>query len=163
MALPTARRGALYASRSAVEQIGDHAIIGDGRSAALVSKSGVIDWLCWPRFDCPSWFGAILDDDAGHFRVAPVGPARVERAYVYGTNVLVTRFVTSQGTLALTDLMPVACEAEKRREMLPDHELLRVAHCEAGEVELELELVPRPHYGARRVTPRFAGRLGARF
>ena len=70
-------------------------IIGDGRAAALVTRAGVIDWLCWPRFDSPSIFASLLDDAAGHWTVAPTSPFRTERRYVADTNVLETSFVTA--------------------------------------------------------------------
>src|SRR5690349_678079 len=142
--------------------IGDYAIIGDGRSAALVGRDGSIDWLCWPRCDSPSLFGAILDPSAGRWRVAPVKPFEARRQYLDNTNVLETRFETASGTLVLTDLMPVADEDEKHRFLLPEREILRLARCERGEVELELVFDPRPGYGAapRRVLS--AGGLGIR-
>jgi GH15 family glucan-1,4-alpha-glucosidase len=63
-------------------QIHDYAIIGDCRSAALISRGGSLDWLCWPRFDSPSIFAAILDEDkGGRFLIAPQGPFRSERSY----------------------------------------------------------------------------------
>lgn len=58
-------------------RINDYALIGDGRSAALVSKAGSIDWLCWPRFDSPPIFGALLDPIGGSWRISPVGDTRV--------------------------------------------------------------------------------------
>ena len=72
--------------------IADHAIIGDGRSAALVARDGSIDWLCWPRFDSPSLFAAILDAGRGGvFRVAPRDARRVDaRATSARSNVLET-------------------------------------------------------------------------
>jgi len=75
-------------------KIQDYAAIGDGRSAALVSREGSLDWLCWPRFDSPSLFGGLLDGQAGGaWGIAPTGPGcRAERWYVDGTNVLQTRF-----------------------------------------------------------------------
>jgi GH15 family glucan-1,4-alpha-glucosidase len=142
--------------------IGDYALIGDGRSTALVGRDGSIDWLCWPRCDSPSLFGAILDPSAGRWQVAPVEPFRAERHYLDDTNVLETRFETASGTLVLTDLMPVADEEEKHRLLLPEHEILRIIRCERGEVELELVFAPRPEYGlqAGRLQP--TGRFGVR-
>ncbi len=142
--------------------IGDYALIGDCRSAALVSRGGSIDWLCWPRFDSPSVFGRLLDPKAGHWRLCPAGNFRSERSYLPGTNVLETRFFTGTGSLLLTDLMPVASEVEQRRLLEPDQEVLRVAVCERGEVDLECELVARPDYGLRAARVRDAGKLGIR-
>jgi len=142
-------------------RIGDYATIGDCRTAALVSRLGSIDWLCWPRFDSPSLFGALLDDDGGHWRLAPSSPCEAHRRYVDDTNVLETTFVTATGRLVVTDFMPVASEADKRRELFADHEIVRIARCDAGEVELEQELAPRPGYGGRPCF-RDAGVLGLR-
>jgi GH15 family glucan-1,4-alpha-glucosidase len=142
--------------------IGDYALIGDGRSTALVGRDGSIDWLCWPRCDSPSLFGAILDPSAGRWRVAPVESFRARRNYVDDTNVLETRFETAAGTLVLTDLMPVADEDDKHRLLLPEREILRLIRCERGEVELELAFDPRPGYGLAARGLRWAGPLGVR-
>ena len=143
--------------------IADHALIGDCRSAALVTRDGTIDWLCWPRFDSPSIFAALLDEAAGgSWRVGPRGPARSTRAYAGDSNVLVTTFEAAGGRLRLTDLMPVSSEGDKRRQLWPEHELLRVVECEAGEVDLEVRYAPRPGYGRRRAKLRAAGPLGIR-
>ena len=142
--------------------IGDYAAIGDCRSVALVGRDGSIDWLCWPRFDSPSLFGALLDPSAGHWRIAPVGPYQTVRNYIKDTNVLQTRFDTGTGSLLLTDLMPVASEEEKRRLMLPEREILRLVECERGEVELEWWIEPRPGYGIRSASVRRVGQLGFR-
>jgi GH15 family glucan-1,4-alpha-glucosidase len=143
-------------------RIGDYAVIGDGRSAALVGRDGSIDWLCWPRLDSPSMFGALLDPGAGRWRIAPVESFRAERRYLDDTNVLETRFETGGGSLVLTDLMPVAEEDEKHRFLMPEREILRLLRCERGEVEVELLFDPRPQYavGPRRF--RSAGALGLR-
>ncbi len=70
-------------------RVHDHAVIGDGRSAALVDRDGGIDWLCWPRFDSPSLFAGILDAErGGSLRIGPAGPRRARREYLAGTNVL---------------------------------------------------------------------------
>ena len=137
-------------------------MIGDGRSAALVGRDGSIDWLCWPRFDSPSLFGAILDPSAGHWRIAPVKPFQTVRHYIKDTNVLQTRFETGSGSLVLTDLMPVASEVEQRCLMLPEREILRVVECERGEVEIEWSFEPRTQYGVRVLNVRQARRLGLR-
>jgi GH15 family glucan-1,4-alpha-glucosidase len=140
-------------------KINDYALVGDGRSAALVSKDGSIDWLCWPRFDSPPIFAALLDPDGGRWRIAPTCPAHVTRSYIEDTNVLETRFVTADGTVVLTDLMSV--ERERDKGLWPDHELLRHVVCARGEVELEVIVDPRPDL--REVRPTAHPTLGLRW
>ena len=142
--------------------IHDYAAIGDCRTAALVSRDGSIDWLCWPRFDSPSIFGALLDERAGCWGIAPGSPCAIERRYVEGTNVLETRFTTERGSAVLTDLMPVASEEAKRELLAPEHEILRVVECDRGEVELAMVFAPRPDYARGALRMRRAGRLGVR-
>ena len=133
--------------------IHDYGIIGNCRSAALVGLSGSIDWLCWPRFDSPSLFAALLDPDrGGHFLIAPAAPSTVTRAYADDSNVLVTTFATPEGEIRLTDLMPVMSEEDKARALFPEHEILRICECVRGEVQVRVEFHPRPDY-ARRVIP----------
>jgi GH15 family glucan-1,4-alpha-glucosidase len=147
----------------ATPKIQDYAVIGDGRSAALVSLDGSIDWLCWPRFDSPSLFGGLLDQQVGGaWSIRPTEPARAERRYIDGTNVLQMRFRTSTGALVLTDFMPAASEEEKRHQLWPEQELVRQAACEQGEVEVQVHFDPRPDYGRARITIRDAGKLGLR-
>jgi GH15 family glucan-1,4-alpha-glucosidase len=144
-------------------KIQDYAVIGDGRSAALISKDGSLDWLCWPRFDSPSLFGGLLDEErGGHWSIAPAGPARIERRYVGDTNVLQTRFHAEGGSLKLTDFMPAASEEQKRGTLWPEQELIRQVECEAGEVELVVDFQPRPDFGRGRFVLHDAGRLGIR-
>jgi len=145
-------------------RINDYALIGDGRSAALVSRSGSVDWLCWPRFDSPSLFGRLLDPDAGHWHLAPKGAVagQTERRYLPDSNVLETSFRSAAGALVLTDLMPVTDERDKRRRLWPENHLLRVVACTEGEVMVEMELAPRPGYALERARLRDAGRLGVR-
>ncbi|MEA2775896.1 MAG: hypothetical protein QOF90_1302, partial [Acetobacteraceae bacterium] len=83
--------------------IEDYALIGDCHTAALVSKGGSIDWLCWPRFDSPACFAALLGSpENGRWRIAPVEqPTRITRHYWPGTLILETLFETPSGSVAL--------------------------------------------------------------
>lgn len=141
--------------------IGDYAIIGDCRSAALVSGDGSLDWLCWPRFDSPSLFAALLDPDVGgHFAVRPAAPCRTTRRYVGDTNVLETTFRGADGVVRLIDLMPVSSEEDKHQALVPDHEILRAIEGVEGTVELDIRYEPRPDYARRRPRVRDRGALG---
>jgi GH15 family glucan-1,4-alpha-glucosidase len=144
-------------------QISDYAVVGDCRSAALISRGGSVDWLCWPRFDSPSIFGALVDEErGGRFLIAPAGPFRAGRSYLGDTNVLVTRFAAPGGELELTDFMPVLEGDVERRTLHPEHELLRILRCLRGELEVEIVFDPRPGYAARPVRIQSLGKLGLR-
>jgi GH15 family glucan-1,4-alpha-glucosidase len=128
--------------------IGDYGIIGDCRSAALVSRDGSLDWLCWPWFDSRSVFAAILDTERGGFwRIAPDGEYTSTRHYLPGTNVIETEFRTASGVLRLTDCMPVYEESYERAHTVPDREVLRKIECISGEVTVKSIYAPRPSYG----------------
>jgi len=140
--------GNVSTTRGQPAKIKDYAIIGDCRAAALVSKHGSIDWLCWPRFDSSAVFSALLDPAKGGFwSIRPVGPFDTDRAYVRDSNVLETNFTCATGRATLTDFMPVASEAFKRENLVPDHELVRQLQCTDGEIRIEIEFRPRADYG----------------
>lgn len=154
------------ARRSALPwpKIDDYGIIGDCRSAALVSREGSIEWLCWPRFDKPSIFAALLDRElGGHWRISPVAPSTIKRRYAPDSNVLETHFSTPSGSAVLTDMMTSGSNRFHLKEMLPDHEIIRRITGVDGDVELEIEFLPRADYGKSAVQIREAGKLGLRF
>jgi GH15 family glucan-1,4-alpha-glucosidase len=138
-----------------VNRIGDYGMIGDCHSLALVGRDGSLDWLCFPRFDSPSVFARMLDEDAGHFRVAPAGDVQeVRRTYLPSTNVLETTFVTAGGVLELTDCMPVRPFDEETPTAVAAHaSVLRRVRCRSGRSEVMVDLRPRFEYGT--VLPRF--------
>jgi GH15 family glucan-1,4-alpha-glucosidase len=143
--------------------INDYALIGDCRSAGLVSREGSLDWLCLPRFDSPSIFAAVLDaENGGRFLVRPIGELRTERRYLANTNVLETVFRTPTGTCVLRDLMSVSSEGDKRAYLTPEHEVLRELEGLEGEVEVEILYDPRPNYGRLRPLLEERGALGLR-
>jgi GH15 family glucan-1,4-alpha-glucosidase len=126
--------------------IADYAVIGDCRSAALVSRYGSIDWLCLPLFSSPSLFGAILDEErGGRFSVSPVSPCTTARRYLPGTNVLQTTFRTADGAVRVTDAM-VLPSSECAQ---PLREILRCIEGVEGRVALRIEIDVRPDYGRR--------------
>lgn len=128
--------------------ISDYALIGNGRSAALVSKSGSIDWLCWPRFDSPSILGRLLDPETGYWSIEPAGQHKPNRRYMENSNVLEISFQTQTGVMRLVDAMPI--EPPDSQRMTPEHELLRIADCIQGEVVFKMVFAPRPGYGRNR-------------
>ena len=131
--------------------IADYALLSDCRSAALVHRAGSVDWLCSPRFDSPSIFARLLDDDAGHWAIGLPDATAVRRRYLEGTLVLETVFESASGSLRLTDALAVGPN-ERGHELgeRSPHVLLRRAECTAGTVELEVEYAPRPDYGRAR-------------
>src|SRR5438270_1380956 len=128
--------------------IGDYGLISDCRSAALVTKAGSIDWLCFPRFDGPSVFGRILDERAGHWSIRPVGDFTTERQYLDDTMLLETTFTTPAGRVTMVDGLAFG-RNERGHEL--GHgaagALLRKVTGVEGSVDLELEFAARPEYG----------------
>src|SRR5882724_7184734 len=90
-------------------RIEDYAMIGDCKTAALVSREGSIDWMCLPRFDSGACFAALLGtSDHGRWCIAPVGKVmKATRRYLDGSMILQTLFETEEGKVELTDFMPV--------------------------------------------------------
>ena len=131
--------------------IADYALLSDCRSAALVSRAGSIDWLCFPRFDSPAVFARLLDERAGHWSIQPVDRSEVSRRYLDNTLVLETTFRTSSGTATLVDAMVVG--RNERGHALGARSpgvLVRQVTCSEGVVDLEVEYAPRPEYGLLR-------------
>ncbi len=136
------------------QAIGDHAAIGDGQTAALVSRDGTVDWLCWPRFDSPSLFGALLDPErGGRFALRPEGDGfTATRSYLDDTNVLCTVWRSRDGEaeVEVLDWMAIADPALRRRRIQPESAIVRRVRCLRGAVRLLLTFDPRPDYGRAR-------------
>src|SRR5436305_11932854 len=128
--------------------IADYALLSDCRSAALVNRAGFVDWLCFPRFDGPSVFARLLDDQAGHWSIYAVDATEVSRHYIEGTMVLETTFRTPTGSAVLVEAMAMG-RNERGHELGVDSPgvLLRCVSCQSGTVEIELEYAPRLEYG----------------
>ncbi|MFI6728362.1 glycoside hydrolase family 15 protein [Streptomyces sp. R-74717] len=128
--------------------IGDHALLSDCRSAALVTSEGSVDWLCLPRFDSPAIFARLLDEDAGHWSIRTAGPADVSRCYVEETLVLETTFRATGGTAVVRDAL--ALGRRERGHALGEASpgiLLRQVTCTEGHVTLDIAYAPRPEFG----------------
>jgi len=143
-------------SVAAVNRIADYAVLGDCHSLALVGPDGSIDWACFPRFDAPSVFARVLDPvRGGHFLVAPAGEGgEVSRRYLPDTNVLVTTTTRPEGTLEVTDCMPVGpLDASRPAAVTSRRSILRRARCLTGRVRVRVEVSPRFEYAS--IVPRF--------
>ncbi len=126
--------------QSRSKPIEDYALIGDGRSAALVARNGDIDWLCWPRFDSDACFAALLGDEShGVWRLGPTEPAETSRSYCGDTAVLETEFRTAAGLLRLKDFMPIGSGEGSA--------VIRRLEVMEGRVEIECSLSLRFGYG----------------
>src|SRR5215210_1783760 len=130
------------------QPVANYGLLADCNSAALADRDGSIDWLCLPRYDSDAIFARLLDPDAGHWSIRPTADYTSERRYLPGTLVIETTFRTAAGSVRLTDAMAFA-EGQRGHELGFDapHELVRSVEGLSGEVELELELAPRPQYG----------------
>src|ERR671911_2277284 len=131
--------------------IADYGLLTDCNGSALVDSAGSIDWLCMPRYDSGALFARLLDPDAGHWSIRPAGAFEVERRYVPGSLAIETAFTTDTGTVRLIDVM-AAAEGQRGHDLGFDapHELLRSVEGVEGDVEMVMELAPRPEYGLIR-------------
>jgi GH15 family glucan-1,4-alpha-glucosidase len=124
--------------------IGDHGLIGDLQTAALVTTDGVIDWFCAKRFDGPSVFASILDAErGGHFRIGSATPSATKQLYFPASAVLVTRFMTDEGVGEVIDFMPID-EPKRAKE---DHRIVRAIRTVRGTMRFALHCAPRFDYG----------------
>jgi len=122
-------------------KIEDYALIGDCETAVLVTRDGSINWFCFPRFDSPACFAALLGtEDHGRWRIRPAGPIRkLRRRYRDGTLILEIDLVTDEGEVQLIDCMPPRTEAA---------DVVRLVQGKRGKVSMRMELSIRFDYGA---------------
>jgi GH15 family glucan-1,4-alpha-glucosidase len=148
--------------------IADYAFLSDCETVALVAPSGNVEWMCLPRVDSPSVFGAMLDRGAGSFRLGPAGmtvPASVR--YLPGTMVLETSWGTGSGWIIVRDVLLIGgwhheTERSHTHRRAPtdydaDHVLLRTVRCVNGEVQVVLECEPVFDYGRKPANWEYSG------
>ena len=124
------------------EPIENYGVIGNMRSIALVGTNGAIDFLCFPDFDSPTVFAALLDDArGGRFQIQPeLNNRRVRQLYLPETNILLTRFLAEEGVAEFTDYMPIGTDRGQ------PNELIRTVAVVRGEVRFKLRCQPRFNY-----------------
>ncbi|HXF91184.1 MAG TPA: glycoside hydrolase family 15 protein [Nitrospiraceae bacterium] len=129
--------------------IGDHGVIGDLHTVALVGLDGSIDWCCLPTFDSPSLFAAILDERrGGRFVIAPADRGIRKQMYLPETNVLLTRFLHTEGVGEITDFMPI--EQDEAGIRPRRQQIIRIVSVARGRVHFRLECAPAFNYGRDR-------------
>jgi len=146
-----ATQEAVSPTRAGVRQdypeIGDHGLIGDLQTAALVSTDGVIDWFCAPRFDSPSVFASLLDHrQGGHFRIGSATPSTTKQLYFPNSAVLMTRFMADDGVGEVLDFMPL----DDPQKASDRHRIVRVMRTVRGSMRFALHCAPRFDYGRGR-------------
>jgi len=124
------------------QPIENYGIIGNMRSIALVSMDGSIDFLCYPDFDSPTVFAALLDDKSGgRFQIEPqLTNMRVRQLYLPDTNILLTRFLAEEGVAELTDYMPIQKDGKQ------PNEIIRMVSVVKGNVHFTMRCQPRFNY-----------------
>jgi len=128
------------------QPIADYGIIGDLHSVALVGRNGSIDWCCLPRFDSPSIFGALLDDQkGGYFSLRAAGDEDLKQIYLPDTNVLVTRFFSGSGMAEVIDFMAIGRESGGETEQ-ESRQLVRIARAIRGEAKMRMVCRPAFDY-----------------
>ncbi len=132
--------------------IRDYALIGDCHGAALVARDGSVDWCCLGRFDADPTFCRLLDaEQGGYLSLTPVDDHAATRAYLEDTNILQTTFTTTQGTVVLTDCMPVGrrpgCGTHDYVDLVAPNFLIRTVEAQEGSVELHMDYRPSLAFG----------------
>ena len=125
------------------QPIENHGVIGDLHTAALVAMDGSIDFMCFPRFDSPTIFAALLDPKkGGRFQIAPAQADRFRHKQFYfpDTNMLLTRFLSDDGVAEISDFMPI-------QHLGHCHDLVRRVKVVRGEIPLRMVCAPRFDYG----------------
>ena len=154
-----AARGQGAEGRTGHAPIEDHGVIGDLHTAALVSTEGDIEWLCLPRFDSPSVFAALLDDErGGRFSVRCAGATRTKQMYLPDSNILVTRFLGESSVGEVVDFM-VPRERNGRGTL----QLVRIVRAVRGQVRVQIRCAPAFDYGRARTEVDIVEGAGAFF
>jgi GH15 family glucan-1,4-alpha-glucosidase len=124
------------------QPIENYGVIGNMRSIALVGAHGSIDFLCYPNFDSPTVFAALLDDqNGGRFQIEPrLTDVRIRQLYLPDTNILLTRFLAEEGVAELTDYMPIESDGEQ------PNEIVRTVSVIKGNVQFKMCCEPRFNY-----------------